>query len=258
MEWYAYEYPASYQRAQYALDSHLLPELGDHPLDRIGPLELEHYKARREAKANTVAKEVRIAKSMLSRAVEWGIIDQHPCPHVKAPASTDSRPPRWYTVKEMEALYKASPQRASIWRLMACTGLRRTEALRARWDWINGDTLYIPSEEGGRTKSGKWRSVPLSDGARAALSQLSNDNPHILPRMRPESLSNGFRYTVQAAKLDGTLHCLRHTFCAHLIMSGASLRTVQVLAGHSTYRVTEQYAHLSPEHMRGAMDGLKL
>jgi len=144
-----------------------------------------------------------------------------------------------------------------MYRLMACTGLRRTEALRARWDWISDGTLYIPSEEGGRTKSGKWRSVPLSDGAQQALGALDGGE-HILPRLRPESLSNGFRWTVHRAGLDGTLHCLRHTFCAHLVMAGVGLRTVQVLAGHSTYRVTEQYAHLSPEHLRGAVDGLSL
>lgn len=259
LQWYAYEYPASLDRTEYALNRHILPEFGTFPLDRIGPMELEQYKSRRmeKAKSGTVAKEVRIVKSMLARAVEWMILDRHPCPNVKAPQSNDSRPPRWYTREELEAIYKASPKRAPMFRLMANTGMRRTEALMARRSWVQGDTLFILSEEGARTKSGKWRSVSLTPGARKALEELPGED-YILPRMRPESLSNGFRYTVQAAKLDGTLHCLRHTFAAHLIQSGCSLRDVQVLMGHSSYRVTEQYAHLSPEHLKGVMAGLDL
>lgn len=259
VQWYAYEYPASLSRTEYALNTHLLPELGHLPLDQIGPTPVEFFKAKRLAKAKsaTVAKEIRILKAMLARAVEWQILDDHPCRHVKAPKSDDSRPPRWYTREELEAIYKASPKRAARWKLMVNTGLRRGEALMARRSWIRDGRMYILSETGARTKSGRWRDVPLTPSALAALEELPGTD-YILPRMRPESLSNGFRYTLKEAGLDGTLHCLRHTFCAHLVMAGHSLRTVQILAGHSSHAVTEQYAHLSPDHLRNAMDGLDL
>lgn len=259
IQWYRWEYPASLDRTEYALNKHLLPELGALPLDQLGPMTVEQYKGKRlaQAKAGTVAKEIRILKAMLARALEWGELGEHPCPNVKAPKSDDAREPRWYTRKELEAIYNASPQRAPIFRLMANTGLRRNEALMARRDWIQGDTLYIRSEQGARTKSGKWRSVRLTPGAQRALEELPGTD-YILPRMRPESLSNAFRHTVRKAGLDGTLHCLRHTFAAHLIQSGASLREVQILMGHSSYRVTEQYAHLSPDHLRGVMDRIDL
>jgi len=56
----------------------------------------------------------------------------------------------------------------------------------------------------------------------------------------------------------GTPHELRHTFISHLVMQGVPLRTVQVLAGHKTIAVTEQYAHLAPDHLSNTVSRLNL
>ncbi|MGO1068284.1 tyrosine-type recombinase/integrase [Lysobacter sp. CA199] len=58
-------------------------------------------------------------------------------------------------------------------------------------------------------------------------------------------------------KIGGSLHRLRHTFCAHLVMAGVPLRRVQLLAGHADYKTTEIYAHLAPEGAKGAVDKLR-
>jgi site-specific recombinase XerD len=39
-------------------------------------------------------------------------------------------------------------------------------------------------------------------------------------------------------------------------MSGKPLYEVQKLLGHANYSMTERYAHLSPEYLKGATDGL--
>ena len=44
-------------------------------------------------------------------------------------------------------------------------------------------------------------------------------------------------------------HALRHTFAAHLVMSGVSLYTVQLLMGHADPKETQIYAHLAPDYM---------
>jgi site-specific recombinase XerD len=44
-------------------------------------------------------------------------------------------------------------------------------------------------------------------------------------------------------------HMLRHTFASHAMMSGASLYGVQRLLGHATPKMTQRYAHLSPDHL---------
>jgi site-specific recombinase XerD len=64
---------------------------------------------------------------------------------------------------------------------------------------------------------------------------------------------------LQASRLPlGSLHSLRHSFCSHLVMSGVDLTTVQRLAGHSTSKVTEQYAHLAPSHLEQSTNRLDL
>src|SRR5262249_48133371 len=41
-------------------------------------------------------------------------------------------------------------------------------------------------------------------------------------------------------------HILRHTFCSHLVMRGAAMRSVQELVGHQDLTMIQRYSHLSP------------
>lgn len=58
--------------------------------------------------------------------------------------------------------------------------------------------------------------------------------------------------------MTGWLHMLGHTFCSHLVMRGVPLRTVQVLAGHSTIQITEGSADLSLGATLDAIDAIQL
>ena len=62
---------------------------------------------------------------------------------------------------------------------------------------------------------------------------------------------------MDASSLDGvTWHSLRHTFASRLVMAGADLRTVQELGGWRTLALVSRYAHLSPDHLRAAIERL--
>lgn len=261
LDWYKHEHPSSYDRTAQIIRTHLEPVFGPLGLDQIGPYQAEQMKTRRRAagvKNSTITKELFCLKAMLNRAVDWGVLDTHPCPRVKPPTETDSKPPRWYTKDELERIYSAATdEHRWIWQLMVNTGLRRGEALMLRAEWDHGDFLHVLSDNEARTKSGRWRKVPVTPRAREALGRLSQEG-YVLPHVNPRSLSRAFRLTLQRAGLDGNLHCLRHTFCSHLVMEGVPLRTVQVLAGHANSSVTEKYSHLAPDYLQGAMTKLSL
>lgn len=258
LAWYAKQYPASHSRTYQIIHSHLLPVFGLSPIDQISPRDVEAWKAQRFdcVKSGTVEKELRVFKAMLNQAVKWEMLPRHPFQNVEAPRNTDSKPPRYYTVEEMQAIYKAAPNHRWIWQLMANTGLRRSEALHLKASDIDNEHLNVVSIQGARTKSGKWRVIPLNSAAKVAVKKLGKD--YLLPRTNPVSLSRAFANTLERAELDGSLHCLRHTFCSHLVMSGVPLRTVQVLAGHAHFSTTEKYAHLAPDHMKSAVKKIKL
>jgi integrase len=112
-------------------------------------------------------------------------------------------------------------------------------------------TVISSTEE--RTKSGRWRQIPLSKAAITALKALkrkAGKSDHVLPRITAESLSRAFLQDVARLGLRGSLHSLRHTYAAHLVMAGVPLRTVQVLMGHASFKTTERYAHIGKDHLR--------
>ena len=53
-----------------------------------------------------------------------------------------------------------------------------------------------------------------------------------------------------------TPHSLRHTFASWLAIAGTPLRTIQELLGHRDLRMTIRYAHLSPAHLREAVEAI--
>ena len=167
-----------------------------------------------------------------------------------------------------------SPLRAWVWKLYANTGMRRAEGLDLTWAMVGKKDIRILSRDddpdemeqrasgtSGATKSRNWRFVPLNDAAREALDELKQqtyETGMVIPQVDKNVLSRSFRKDIARAGLVGTLHWLRHTYVSHLVMNGVPLRTVQVLAGHSSYAVTERYAHLAPGYMHDTASRISL
>jgi hypothetical protein len=59
-------------------------------------------------------------------------------------------------------------------------------------------------------------------------------------------VTKAIRGAQRVAGIDPGVHILRHTFCSHLAMKGASARAIQELAGHADLSTTQRYMHLSP------------
>ena len=261
LDWYEAEHPTTISKARSEV-KRFIERFGDRPIDSIRVVEVEQYKRSRllddKAAKETVGKEIRRLKAAFNRGLGWKELDVNPLATVKAPRGVRSVAVKFYDRAAMRRLYRANPGRAPLWLFMAHTGLRRGEVIGLEKSSVVVDRLLVesdPDETGaGRAKSGKWREVPLNRYAKWALRHL----PDPLVSVHKDTASDWFAKDAATAGIGGHLHRLRHTFCAHMVMSGVPLRRIQVLAGHADYSTTEKYyAHLAPEGATDAVRGLK-
>ena len=204
----------------------------------------------------SVQKEVATLKHALRLAVEWELIHSNPADRVRLPRLPEGRT-RYLSPTELKSALQAAPEwmRAPI-ALAAFTGMRRGEILSLRWKDIDLALRRIYLHE---TKNGSLRVLALNELAGGVLSSLTQGAAADL--VFPEV--DGPRLSVYTRRLfasigieDASFHSLRHTAASWLVMQGADLYTVGQVLGHRTPRMTQRYAHLSPQYMANAMGKL--
>jgi integrase len=115
-----------------------------------------------------------------------------------------------------------------------------------------------------QTKNGKPRGIPLN---RVCVEVLTTLEPGPAQRVGPvfktrDGIAWGQMRTAfesactRAGILQCRFHDLRHTAASHMVMRGRSLQEVKEVLGHSDFRMTLRYAHLSPKHQRSAVEAL--
>lgn len=238
----------------------LLIDFNKQQLDHITTAALAAWvvKRRDEIKLSSLIKQFNQIKTFLRWCDKHGFRLDRNALAMPAPRNTVSAPIFWYTAEQLQTLYSVSGEYAAWWKLIANTGLRRVEALNLLWEDVKDDAIHVVSRSKNRTKSGRWRIVPLSPGAREALDALPRTHPTVLPPQTLNALTWKFKYYSTKAGVGGSLHKLRHTFASHLAMQGRSLRDIQQLLGHSSVTTTEIYAHLSQTHLNNAVSGLTI
>ena len=261
---YRSEYPDSHYRTQQIIEQHLIPFFQFYPLDFIKIRIAEEYKTgrlngtippnnKKIPKRATVAKELRTLKAMLNKAVYWEYIDFNPIQMLSVPKSFDSKAPRFYLAEEMEKIYQFAPYNWWYWKFYANTGVRLKESLQIHTrKHIGKESMKVESTEGNRTKSGKWRDIPLNESSLMSIERFNAKGGDLFPRVNPKSLSRAFSRVIHRSGIEepfGSLHCLRHTYISHQVMNGKPLRLVQQLAGHAHITTTEKYAHLAPDYI---------
>lgn len=244
--WYKTARPTTYRRAESALKP-LRAALGHAPAEGTAPKAFEAWAAAQTAKGSA-EKAMKLARAAFRRAVRQRVISRSSMDGVEITKSIVSRAPPYFTREQLRALSRT--RNGAAWIFMATTGLRRGEMVKARQADVRDGVLVVESLPEGRTKSGKWRAIPLSPHARRALRKLGEDR---LLVCHADTLGDWFKKDAAAAGVKGTAHWLRHTFCTMLAQQGVSLHEIKRLAGHSSITVTEQYAHHQPDYGRAAV-----
>ena len=161
----------------------------------------------------------------------------------------------------IEVAEQVSPAIHLFCALCAHAGLRKREAVFARWDWVNFDGRYltIKGDEEGRfvTKSKRYRTVPITEKLLPILKLYhEQNNVYVIQTDRASEDKWRYRYepkkaftsVVKAANVPWcTAHTLRHTFASQRVQAGVSLYKVSQWLGHANPNTTTMmYAHLRP------------
>jgi len=120
-----------------------------------------------------------------------------------------------------------------------------------------------------RGKGSKWRSVPVGEASRHALSAWLAMRPAVASAgetalfvsQRGSRLSaSQVRARLKVLALEAGLptsvhpHMLRHSFASHLLQSSGDLRAVQELLGHANISTTQVYTRLDFQHLAKVYD----
>ena len=171
---------------------------------------------------------------------------------------------RFLFIEEEAELCKAIGEPYDAWvRLAILTGLRKSEQFGLRWADIDLDRGLITLPH---TKSGALQYIHLTEEAKAILRGLipGNTSVWVFPSDDPETHLDHHNFygrvyipALKGAGLEGvTWHTLRHTFASRLAMNGQGPSTIAALLRHSGTDLVARYAHLSPTHLKGALEGI--
>lgn len=242
----------------------------------------------RRLSRGTIRHALRLVRGALKAAVRAGLIERNPASELGPPKASadettgDGASWTWLTADEVAEVLTAShrpplapsgrpskvPERHRlVWTIAIYTGLRRSELRALQWRDVDETELVVR-----KAKSRKTRLVPLLPPARAAFARWRELSPGIGPAhvWRPMRVKPGevapprmhrdwdLGWRAWGPPILGRavrVHDLRHTCASHLVQGtwgrALSLYEVKEWLGHSSIKVTERYAHLAPEGLRG-------
>jgi integrase len=142
------------------------------------------------------------------------------------------------------------------------TGMRRGEVFNLKWqdiDFTSG-TLTV---SGATAKSGTSRHIPMNQivvDTLQAWRRQTEGAELVFPGQNGKPFNNikkSWAALLKEAKVFSfRWHDMRHDFASKLVMRGVDLFVVSRLLGHSSFAMTQRYAHLAPRIMQDAVNKL--
>ena len=166
------------------------------------------------------------------------------------PLRVPPRELRYLTLSQLKCVLDECKKRSvglyMVVRMCAETG--------ARWGEANGFPLsqFNPKNNTVNfifTKANKSRSVRVSDEYASLLASEPADRLSVWH-------VNEFSDVLRTCNIDRPpgqcTHLLRHTYASLYVMNGGRIYDLQAILGHSSIKMTQRYAHLSPSYLHDA------
>ncbi len=153
---YAKQNKKTWKNDECRIKVNLKPYFGKLKLDKITPLDIEKYRAKRlktGISKSTVNRELALMKKMFNLAIDWELTDVNPVRKVKFFSEKDNLKERILTFNEETLLLEKSQSYLKpILTLALNTGMRKGEVLGLKWGQVDLDAGLIKVEN---TKSGR-------------------------------------------------------------------------------------------------------
>ena len=251
------------QREQKAGIGRLRAVFGDMPIDSLRPVHVYQYLDRRGKVASTgVLREVEVLSHAYTKAVEWGLVEDHP---IRGKVRRTHPKPRTRYIEDWEllaALKVASPMLQAYLRIKLLTGLRRGDLLRLQLRNIRDDGIHVTTRKTGRPIIYEWsdelrRAVDLARGARRKVYGLflfaTRDGQ---PYIRPDGSANGWDSLWQRFirrvldKTEVQERFTEHDLRAKCASDAESLERACELLAHADTGTTRRFYRRRPERIR--------
>ena len=142
-----------------------------------------------------------------------------------------------------------------IFKLMATTGVRRTELTRIKRKHIDLNNNCIFLDE---TKTGNSRYLYLTDEVKelikTELAIKPIDNYFFVhldgTRITTSTIDSLFHQIKKELNIKLSPHKLRHTFATAILENGGDLEQVRLLLGHTNYQCTKRYLHVKEKKLK--------
>lgn len=226
----------------------------------------------KELKKSSLSRKVSSIKVFFKFMKRKGYIEENTALVIKNP-KIEKHLPKFYTIDEMFHFLDFLPKEGwlnirnlAIFELMYSAGMRSQEALDINMNDIHLEGMWVKV----KGKGGKERILPFGEKAKHAIEEYlpyrkqkgktSGKSPLFVNASGVRLSYRGLLKIMKKHQLkahlfkDLALHGIRHSFATHMLDSGADLRSIQELLGHSKLSTTQKYTHVSMDKLMEIYD----
>jgi len=257
-------------------DTWVKKDLADIPIRDVSPFHLERIKSKMNEKGRK-PRSIEYTLATIRQVFNYArkndlFAGDNPVGKVKIPR-TDNRRVRFLSHAEADILLKKLKEKSKKVHNMALmslhTGARAGEIFSLTWGCVDLETATMLLTD---TKNTESRTAFMTDAVKKMLTGIKPDDPGMDDLVFPGKggvkigqMSQSFSRVVADLFNQGVddprkrvyFHSLRHTYASWLVTEGVDLYKVKELLGHKDLTMTQRYAHLAPDTLRGAVNVLE-